>query len=75
MMVFLAPPPLALVFLLSVLLVCPNLHRILKLITHTRRLLDHFHFLAFLKNVFSNEYWSSLFLPNKYFAWRNKKVL
>jgi len=45
-MVFLVPPPI-MVFLLFVLIMCLGLHRILKSTTHTHRLMDHFHFLAF----------------------------
>ncbi len=74
-MVFLAPPPPALVFLLSILLVHPNLHCILKLATHTCHLLDHFHFLAIFFNAFSNEYWFGLFVPNIYYVQCNKWVM
>jgi len=29
----------------------------------------------FLLDVSTDEYWSSLFVPNRYFAWHNKQVL
>jgi hypothetical protein len=45
-MVFLAPPPLAMVFLIYILPVHPNLHCILKYVTYTCCLFNHFHFLA-----------------------------
>jgi len=74
-MVFLAPlpPPLGfflplpLRFLLSIPLVLPSLHCILKLTTHTCHHLDHFHSFHTSCGVAStNDYWFTLLYPNRY---------